>query len=207
MASIKFTKILSAAANANVFKKSVQSANQWYRQATKTFRRQVMRPNMIESDNDPESAPALKRQLVGNMYYFSYLPKHKDTLPYYDAFPLVLPLDLHGDGFTGINFHYLPPMYRAILFDRILDMFEAPSDRLRVLNRSRISYNVLESMGSRYKYFKPAVKRYLFKNIRSRLIELDQPEWKVALFLPVQRFIGADESQIYRESRKQIRGK
>lgn len=207
MASIKFAKILSAAHNAKVFQKSIQSANLWYRRTTATFRRSAGRPNILETENDVQGVSGLKRQLVGNLYYFTYSPKHKDTLPYYDAFPLVLPLELYGDGFLGINFHYLPPRERAILFDRLLDMFEASSDRLRVLNRNRLSYNVLENMGNRYKYFKPALKRYLFSNIRSRFIELEQPEWKVALFLPVQRFIGASESQIYRESRKQIRGK
>jgi hypothetical protein len=149
----------------------------------------------------------LKRQFIGNLYYFSYIPKNKDTLPYYDTFPLALPIEVHDNGFTAINFHYLPPTERAILMDRILDMFDAPFDERRVLNRSRLSYNVLDNMGSLYKYFKPAIKRYLFRNIKSRFIELEESEWKVALFLPVHRFVGASESQIWQESRKQIRGK
>ena len=48
-----------------------------------------------------------------------YNPKHKATLPYYDLFPLVLPIQKLSDGFIGINFHYLYPKDRAILLDEV----------------------------------------------------------------------------------------
>ena len=43
----------------------------------------------------------------GRLNMFFYSPKHKDKLPYYDRFPLVLPLERYRGGFMGINMHYL----------------------------------------------------------------------------------------------------
>jgi hypothetical protein len=45
--------------------------------------------------------------LMGGLYYFMYDPKGKDDMPYYDRFPLVMPLKREVDGFLGLNFHYL----------------------------------------------------------------------------------------------------
>jgi len=44
----------------------------------------------------------------GNMYMYVYDPKYKDTMPYWDQFPLCLPFDEISGGFVGINLHYLP---------------------------------------------------------------------------------------------------
>ena len=37
-----------------------------------------------------------------NMFFYD--PKLKKKLPYYDTFPLVLPLENYSDGFLGLNF-------------------------------------------------------------------------------------------------------
>ena len=42
---------------------------------------------------------------------FVYDPKTKAKLPFYDTFPLVLPIDTFRGGFIGLNFHYLPTVY------------------------------------------------------------------------------------------------
>ena len=57
----------------------------------------------------------------GRLNMFFYDPKLKAKLPYYDTFPLVLPLEGYSDGFLGINFHYLPINLRIRLLDRIVD--------------------------------------------------------------------------------------
>ena len=49
----------------------------------------------------------------GRMNFFMYSPKYKDdarVLPYYDRFPLILPvqpLRPYTENFMGLNFHYL----------------------------------------------------------------------------------------------------
>ena len=49
----------------------------------------------------------------GVMNLFGYDPKLKATLPYYDTFPLIFPIDFAKGGFYGINFHYLQPGARV----------------------------------------------------------------------------------------------
>ena len=39
----------------------------------------------------------------GRLNMFIYDPKLKKKLPYYDTFPLVLPLENYNDGFLGIK--------------------------------------------------------------------------------------------------------
>ncbi len=39
--------------------------------------------------------------------------------PYYDSFPLVLPLETIKGGFMGLNFHYLPYILRFRLLERL----------------------------------------------------------------------------------------
>ena len=43
----------------------------------------------------------------GKLNMFMYDPKLKKKLPYYDTFPLVLPIESYSDGFLGLNLHYL----------------------------------------------------------------------------------------------------
>jgi len=61
------------------------------------------------------------RPFYGNLNMFFYDPKFKKTLPYYDRFPLVLPLERYSDGFLGINLHYLPIPLRIRLLDELMD--------------------------------------------------------------------------------------
>ena len=56
----------------------------------------------------------------GTLNMFVYSPKHRNTLPYYDTFPLVLPIGGAAGGFLGLNFHYLPIPMRIKLLDKIV---------------------------------------------------------------------------------------
>ena len=47
------------------------------------------------------------RNPLGNMYMFYYNAKYRNTLPYFDAFPLVVITSLAEGGFYGLNLHYL----------------------------------------------------------------------------------------------------
>ena len=62
---------------------------------------------------------ATKFQIPGKMYFFHYSPKLKDKLPYYDSFPLVIIIEMYGDGFLGLNLHYLPLKMRMNLLGRV----------------------------------------------------------------------------------------
>ena len=69
--------------------------------------------------------------------------------------------------------------------------------------RLRISYNIL-MQASRYRFFKPCIKRYLTAHVKSRFFYIEPTEWEMALFLPLDRFVGSNKQRIYRDSRNRI---
>lgn len=149
------------------------------------------------------SAVEKRRDLVipGCMYLFSYIAKHADTLPYWDRYPVIFPVEIYDDGFLGINLHYLPHVMRAKLMDALMEL--AFNNKYDKNYRLRISYELLKSF-SKYKYFKPCVKRYLYKQLRSRYYLIDWKEWSIAVFLPLERFQKMSKEHVWEESKKII---
>ena len=89
-----------------------QKSASWYRNAinqiaTPLTARKLMREKKL-----------IGRPSIGRLNMFFYDPKYKKTLPYYDTFPLVLPIERISGGFAGINFHYLRPGARFTLLEK-----------------------------------------------------------------------------------------
>jgi len=141
------------------------------------------------------------RKLLGSMQMFFYDPKHKDTLPYYDAFPLVIVIGPAKDGFLGLNLHYLPPVLRAKFLDALMDV--TTNEKYNESTRFDITYEMLKS-ATKFKYFKPCVKHYLNKHVRSRFARIPAPEWEIATFLPTAVWQKASGSTVYKDSRRMI---
>lgn len=140
--------------------------------------------------------------LLGGLYFFYYNPKTKDQLPYYDTFPLVMPIEKYGDGFLGLNFHYLPPKWRIIFMNKLVG--RAIYDENDEIRRVKITYDILQAT-RRYKEFRPCVKRYLNGHIKSRILAVMPDEWDVATMLPVQAFRKAPVSTVWQDSLEEIR--
>lgn len=189
------------------------AAREWYRNQaqgiTKSGTRSgVSGETLIRSANSDRSrvkstSRSNSPQFFGEMYTFAYDPKHKETLPYYDRFPLIFPINKAKDGFLGINFHYLPPTMRAQLMDALYGITN--NKNFDESTRLRVSYDIL-NRASKYRFFKPAIKHYLTSHIRSKFIYINPSEWDIALFLPTARFVGASKQKVYADSRKIIRG-
>ena len=77
------------------------------------YRKQVRSMTTPGARSLIRSGKATVRPKYGIMNLFGYDPKHKATLPYYDTFPLIFPLEPAKGGFIGLNFHYLRPGARA----------------------------------------------------------------------------------------------
>jgi hypothetical protein len=151
-----------------------------------------------------DSTERLKnRTTIGRMYFFLYDAKHKDTLPYYDKFPLIFPVDRTPDGFTGLNFHYLPLQLRAQLMDALYDITN--NNRYDETTKLKMSYNVLKG-AEKFRLFKPTFKRYLTSQVRSRFVQIEPAEWDIALWLQTEMFIGASKTKVWADSKKIIRG-
>ena len=142
------------------------------------------------------------RPAVGKMYMYFYDPKHKETLPYYDRFPLIVMVGPAPKGFMGLNLHYLPLAIRAKFLDALLDTIN--NERYDESTRFRLSYEMLKR-ASKLKAFRPCLKRYLSSHVRSRLAMVPAPEWEIATFLPTADFEKASSSEVYRDSKRKMR--
>jgi hypothetical protein len=138
---------------------------------------------------------------IGRMYMFMYDPKNKETLPYFDKFPLILMVGPAKDGFYGLNLHYLPPRLRALLFDRLLPYTN--NDKFDQTTRFRLTYQLLTSV-SKLKIFQPCFKHYLMKHVTSFTMEVPANEWEIAMFLPIDQFAYKSKSAIWNDSKKII---
>jgi len=138
------------------------------------------------------------RTMIGRMYFYFYDPKHKATLPYYDRFPLVLPVERYSDGFLGLNLHYIHPKQRIILLDKLSDF--ATNSKYDETTRLRLTYATLASATKAFEAT-PCIKRYLFNHVESRFLEITADKWDIAALLPFEYFVGASKSKVFKDSR------
>ena len=138
---------------------------------------------------------------IGKMYFYFYDPKTKDTLPYYDRFPLVIPIESYPDGFLGLNLHYIHPKQRLILLDKLSET--VTNDKFDSKTKLRVSYSYLSGASKAFEAT-PCIKRYLYSHIQSRFLEISADEWDIAAMLPVETFVGATTSKVYADSRKKF---
>ena len=141
------------------------------------------------------------KSMIGRMYFYFYDPKTKDSMPYYDRFPLVIPIERYNDGFLGLNLHYIHPKNRMILLDKLSDT--TSNNTYDENTKLKINYRYLAA-ASRVFEATPCIKRYLFTQIESRFLEITADEWDIAALLPVESFVGASTSKVYADSRKKF---
>lgn len=190
----RLARILKLKLDKNLIPKSEVSAREWFRLKASEISR-IPRHKLLSS------SLTVSNIVPGGMYMFVYNPKHKETLPYYDAFPLLLPYQVDKDGFTGLNLHYLPKSLRAVLMDALYDL--ATDQRYDASTRIAMSYSILKS-STKYKYFEPCLKRYLHSHVRSRFIFIPANEWDIALFLPTENFQKAPKQKVHSDSIKMV---
>ena len=166
------------------------------------FRSIVNRTKGKFSSETPEkilqrSESMVSTSVLGKMYFYSYDPKWKNDLPWYDTFPLVFPIEKYNNGFLGLNFHYLAPKDRAILMDQ-LKMY-ANNKKYDETTKLKLTYNMLKGF-TKIKRAKPTVHRYLTSKVKSKYVLVNADEWEVALFLPVERFRKASKKKVWAHS-------
>ena len=139
--------------------------------------------------------------IIGKMYFYYYDPKSKDSMPYYDRFPLVIPIEQYQDGFLGLNLHYIHPRQRIILLDKLSET--ASNSRFDERTKLKVSYDYLTRASTAFEAM-PCIKRYLFNHVTSRFLEISADEWDIAALLPMDTFVNASESKVYADSRKKF---
>jgi hypothetical protein len=154
-------------------------------------------PSALMSDRE-----RLRSQsIIGRMYFYYYDPKTKDQLKYYDKFPLVIPIERYGDGFLGLNLHYVEPKVRFILLDKLSTFTN--NKMYDETTRLRLSYQTLKSASSIFEAT-PCIKRYLYSHVQSRFLEIEANEWDIAAVLPVESFEKKSKEHVFNESRKKF---
>ena len=143
-----------------------------------------------------------KQPRIGRMYMYSYDAKHKETLPFFDRFPLIFLVKPAEGGWYGINMHYYPPVMRARLFDKLLEL--ANNDRYDETTKLRLSYDILNSL-SRVREFQLGFKRYLGSQLKSAFVEVPASEWENVMYLPTDRFIGQQRQSVWNGIKKEYR--
>lgn len=184
----------------NVDAMDQDDARVWFRDTA----RRVKNVNRNKLMNDPQNVvETLTTQSIGKMYSFFYDPKHKDTLPFYDQFPLIFMLGPKEEGFLGINLHYLPPVLRAKLMDALYDILN--NQRFDKTTKLKISYELLNN-ASKFRYFRPCLKHYLFDHVQSHFLNIEPKFWDAALMLPTEKFRKADIDTVWNQSRSRVNG-
>jgi hypothetical protein len=176
-----------------------KASQKWFSEKVKSLKGNI---NAMQMLKDPHFIKATKFR-PGFMYHFLYDAKNQDTLPYWDRFPLIVAVGPAQGGFYGINMHYIEPMLRARLLDRLMETTN--NDAFDETTKMRINYNILSSV-SRLKYFRPCFKHYLFSQLESRIMLVPASEWEIAIFLPTEKFVGTNKRNVWRESKQSVTG-
>lgn len=201
MANI-FENITREALEAGITPRTTQST-EWFRrkvqQMTRTYnnsqRLKIMEAEQLEKVNTIE---------LGSMVMFNYkadrgshiFPKRDPKYIHYDRFPLVVIMDVSSKHLTGLNLHYLAPLDRAKILDKLMGSYnENQFDIANVYKSARVGGNRVH----------PSYKHYLIKNIKSNISLVKQDEWEIATFLPMGDFGKTPKGMIYTSSKKQLK--
>lgn len=184
--------------------KAAQQAQKQLSGGEKKANNYVNRNTTLEDPEFKKNLRTVKMPEIGRLYMYVYDPKHKDTLPYYDVFPMTFIMDFYNDGFLGMNMHYLPPLLRARLMEELLKHQKRTTRKGKKEEYLNISYAILKAAGAN-KYFKPTIKRYLFDHVRSPFAEVLEPQWENAIFMPVEQFRKKTRAEVWSDSKAELR--
>jgi hypothetical protein len=193
MADSLFDTLEKEAFRAGIQARTTDS-RKWFREKVKELG-QVNRQGLLK---DPALTPR-GRFAAGSMFMFFYDPKHRATLPYYDAFPLTIMIEPAPGGFYGLNLHYLSPVVRAKFLDKLMDT--ANNKRFDETTKLKLNYSLLKSV-NKLKEFQPCFKHYLTSQVDSKIVRVEPPEWEIAIFLPTEQFRKKNKTHVWGASKR-----
>jgi hypothetical protein len=179
---------------------TVKNSKKWFDEQVNKLATKKITPNrLMMGDGGMHLTSRLR---PGRPVFFYYDPKGKDTLPYYDQFPLVIPYAKDNNGFIGLNLHYLDYRPRMMLFRELLKIYG--QNRLTEAAKIQYSWDLIRG-ASKLKAAAPCIKRYLMSHLQSPFCEIPVESWHTAMMMPVQRFVGASKEQVWKESASKMR--
>lgn len=168
----------------------------WYKRKIRELGKEKFKPSNLMTYDDLYR----KRIVPGQLYLYYYDPKTKDSLPYYDTFPLVYPYKRVEGGFMGYNLHYLPPILRFKVMGTLLNIqVTGKREEKKIL----YSYGVLNA-NEVSKYYAPCIRRYLSSHVMSTFLRIPYEDWLSASLLPTERFVKASSTKVWKETLDKI---
>ena len=156
---------------------------QWYQNQVRQLVGTVYSGQKLMSDY---SDNLTNRLLPGRMYLINYMnPITKAKLPYYDQFPLILPFNFEGNLISALNFHYLHPVQRIILLEK-LSRFNTKDSRSQTVDSRIYQMWTIDGMGENTKgdgiriagsKSRITNKKYFDEMINPRLAALAEIAW------------------------------
>lgn len=182
------------------------AARDWLRSTLKTnllnfnARRTFVNAALTSSDRFDSN------YFIGRLFFFFYDAKLKKKLPYWDKFPLVIPIEMYPDGFLGLNLHYIHPSYRIILLENLETILT--NKNYNDTTKMRISYSYLKRAARILPpQAKPCIKRYLYSHVKTKFLPVSADDWEIVVFLPWEDFTsqtrtGVTKNQVWSDSHK-----
>ena len=170
----------------NISFQSSEEAKAWFRDQAQNIDN-VDQQKIMESADPFKTFNTIGSIGIGKMFMFMYDPKLKNKLPFYDAFPLVFPIEFSRDGFLALNLHYLPPAARGSLMNALYTI--ANNDKYNSSTKLNISYDLLKQASGKFSGFQSCVKKYLFGHVKSSFHYVNPADWDKAMLLPMQKWV------------------
>lgn len=171
----------------------VNNSRSWFRQQAILLTKEGIKPRGVYTN----SGRIVNTIKPGSLYMFFYDPKYKETLPYYDRFPMVFPFATSATGFTGLNMHYLSYKFRVVLLDNLLKF--KSTKNLDETTRLKYSWNIISGI-SKHKLAEHCVKSYLYDHVMTPTKLISPTDWVTAMMLPVESFTKASSSQVWKNT-------
>jgi hypothetical protein len=135
-------------------------------------------------------------------------PLSKAKADYYDMFPVVLVTNVYQDKgyFSGLNFHYLPPIFRAELMDELFKYMMNPGSQgddiatsIRAKMAPRVDFEFMKKRRNLMS-FKPMYRRYNMNAVIGQYLYVPPKAWDFIVMMPLARFRKAGINKVYRDS-------
>ena len=135
---------------------------------------------------------------VGSLYLFSYNPVTKQKLEFYDTFPLVLITGVQRGKFSGVNLHFVPPIQRMSLMQKLLGDFNPKIEG----SFNGINFSYLNTDEGR-SIVKPCYRTYFDQRISSiNIMSIGPEDWVTAARMPLERFRKLSRESVWANTRR-----
>lgn len=129
------------------------------------------------------------RPSPGKLYAYVYDAKFKDTLPFWDKYPLIICLGFkqtrQGDVLiSGLNLHYIPPKARQQFLEDLLKQY-ASTARITNATKLKIDWSKVRGMTGADQM----IKSYIPSRIKGSLVEIKPSDWANVVLMPLQQFV------------------